>query len=226
MISPLDLIKGYFSFTSYLPWVVMAIAVFSLFVFFKRKFTSDTNATTWKGYLMVFIIILLILSFIYLCFFKPLKESSSKYTGQLIGKIDEAIKKYDETINNYHGLKNDWEKELEKCEKELKDLYKQKEITQEYKDKIKEVLDNNETKIKELKAKLSENAKNIAILKGKLVKLEEEKEAKEKELQQKKEERKLASPDDKKRLQAEIDKLQEERIEIAKQIRQVNLAIN
>ncbi|GFZ75106.1 hypothetical protein HPP_0640 [Hydrangea phyllody phytoplasma] len=108
----------------------MAIVVFVLFVFFKRKFTSDTNTTTWKDYLMTFIIILLIFSFIYLCFFESRSEAASKYTGQLITKIDETIDKYDKTINSFKGLKSDWENEL-------KELYKSQEIHKNKKLKLK-----------------------------------------------------------------------------------------
>ncbi|WP_238055028.1 DNA double-strand break repair protein Rad50 [Candidatus Phytoplasma ziziphi] len=178
-----------------------------------------------KGYLTYFLIIMGILSFIYLCFFHKPKEPSSKYANQLIDQIDKAIDKYDETINNYHGLKGDWEKELNKVETELKELYKAKEITQEQKEKIKEALDKNEGKIKELKEQLKDTTDNIAILKGQLLQLEQDKETKEKEIKQKQEEEKLASPDDKIRLQAQISKLQDERNEIMHQITQVSLQI-
>ncbi|WP_238055128.1 DNA double-strand break repair protein Rad50 [Candidatus Phytoplasma ziziphi] len=228
MLSPLDLIKTYLTFKSYFTWFLMASAIFGIVLFFKRKLSTNQTTYknhTWKGYLTYFLIIMGILSFIYLCFFHKPKEPSSKYANQLIDQIDKAIDKYDETINNYHGLKGDWEKELNKVETELKELYKAKEITQEQKEKIKEALDKNEGKIKELKEQLKDNTGNIAILKGKLLQLEQDKEAKEKEIKQKQEEEKLASPDDKIRLQAEISKLQDEEIEIIKQIRQVKIEI-
>ncbi|WP_432729285.1 hypothetical protein ['Prunus avium' virescence phytoplasma] len=143
MLSPLDLIKTYLTFKSYFTWFLMASAIFGIVLFFKRKLSTNQTTYknhTWKGYLTYFLIIMGILSFIYLCFFHKPKEPSSKYANQLIDQIDKAIDKYDETINNYHGLKGDWEKELNKVETELKELYKAKEITQEQKEKIKEVV--------------------------------------------------------------------------------------
>ncbi|WP_432729476.1 DNA double-strand break repair protein Rad50 ['Prunus avium' virescence phytoplasma] len=225
MLTPLNLIKGFINFRAYYTWAITAISIFSIFFFFKRKYDNTHNnySTTWKGYLVYFLIILFLFSFIYLSFFKTLP--SSKYVGQLIGEIDKAIDKYDETINNYKGLKSEWEGELKKCEDELKELYKAKEITQEQKEKIKEILGKNEGKIKELKEQLKDNTGNIAILKGKLLQLEQDKEAKEKEIKQKQEEEKLASPDDKIRLQAKISKLQDERNEIMEQIAQVSTQI-
>ncbi|AYJ01092.1 DNA double-strand break repair protein Rad50 [Candidatus Phytoplasma ziziphi] len=225
MLSPLDLFKGFINFRAYYTWAITAISIFSIFFFFKRKYDNTHNnySTTWKGYLVYFLIILFLFSFIYLSFFKT--PPSSKYVGQLIGEIDKAIDKYDETINNYKGLKSEWEGELKKCEDELKELYKAKEITQEQKEKIKEILGKNEGKIKELKEQLKDNTGNIAILKGKLLQLEQDKEAKEKEIKQKQEEEKLASPDDKIRLQAKISKLQDERNEIMEQIAQVSTQI-
>ncbi|CAM11720.1 Conserved hypothetical protein [Candidatus Phytoplasma australiense] len=227
MLSPLDVLKGFITLKSYLTWFLFATTVFGLFCFIKNKFSHNQQTTTLKSYLIYFLIIVGLFSFLYLSFFhkSDKSEPSSKYTGQLIGKIDEAIKKYDETINNYHGLKKDWEKELQNCERELKELYEQKELTQEAKDKIKKALDNNEKKIKEIKEKLSENDKNITILKGKLIQLEQQKEGKEKEIEQKQEEKNLASPDDKIRLQAEIDKLQAEILEIVGEIVKIKVQI-
>ncbi|AGL90888.1 DNA double-strand break repair Rad50 ATPase [Candidatus Phytoplasma australiense] len=224
MISPLDVLKGFINLKSYLTWFLLATTVFGLFCFIKNKFSHNQQTTTLKSYLIPFLIILTLFSFLYLSFFHK-SEPSSKYTGQLIGKIDEAIKKYDETINNYHGLKKDWEKELEKCEAELKELRDEKELTQEAKGKIKDVLEKNEVKIKEIKENLDKNTENITILKGKLIQLEQQKEAKEKEIKQKQEEEKLASPDDKIRLQAEIEKLQSEKQKIIEEISEVKLQI-
>ncbi|MDV3168214.1 MAG: DNA double-strand break repair protein Rad50, partial [Candidatus Phytoplasma stylosanthis] len=135
------------------------------------------------------------------------------------------IDKYGDTINNYNGLKQDWEKELEKCETELKDLYEQKDLTQEAKAKIKEVLEQNEAKIKEIKKNLDQNDKNITILKGKLVQLEKDKETKEKEIKDKERQKELASPDDKIRLQAEINKLRDEISEIVGEIGKIKVQI-
>ncbi|WYY26354.1 hypothetical protein AshY1_02210 [Candidatus Phytoplasma fraxini] len=151
MLSPLDLIKGCFSFKSYFTWFLMASAIFGIFLFFKRKLSANqtNNTTTWKGYLTYFLIIIGVLSFIYLCFFHKPKEPSSKYAGQLVQEIDKAIDKYDEVINNYQGLKDNWEQELSKVEAELKELYETQELTQEQKAKIQEVLDKNEDKIKD-----------------------------------------------------------------------------
>ncbi|AGL90037.1 DNA double-strand break repair Rad50 ATPase [Candidatus Phytoplasma australiense] len=224
MISPLDVLKGFINLKSYLTWFLLATTVFGLFCFIKNKFSHNQKTTTLKSYLIPFLIILTLFSFLYLSFFHK-TEPSSKYTGQLIEKIDKAIKKYDETINNYHGLKKDWEKELQNCEAELKELYEQKELTQKDKYKIKESLNNNETKIKEIKENLNKNDKNITILKGKLIQLEQQKEAKEKEIKQKQEEKNLASPDDKIRLQAEIEKLQSEKQKIIEEISEVEVQI-
>ncbi|AGL90623.1 DNA double-strand break repair Rad50 ATPase [Candidatus Phytoplasma australiense] len=227
MISPLDVLKGFITLKSYLTWFLLATTVFGLFCFIKNKFSHNQKTTTLKSYLIYFLIILGLFSFLYLSFFhkSDKSEPSSKYTGQLIGKIDEEIKKYDEMINNYHGLKKDWEKELEKCERELKELHDEKELTQEAKDKIKDVLEKNKTKIKEIKENLDKDTANITILKGKLIQLEQQKEAKEKEMKQKQEEEKLASPDDKTRLKAEIEKLQDEKQKIIEEISEVKLQI-
>ncbi|GLH60559.1 hypothetical protein PAWBP_2970 [Paulownia witches'-broom phytoplasma] len=86
-------------------------------------------------------------------------------------------------------------------------------------------MDNNKTKIKEIKENLDKNTENITILKGKLIQLEKEKEAKEKEIKQKQEEQNLASPDDKTRLQAEIGKLQDETLEIVGKIGEIKVQI-
>ncbi|MDO8059435.1 DNA double-strand break repair protein Rad50, partial ['Crotalaria aegyptiaca' phytoplasma] len=224
MLSPLDLLKSYFTFKSYFTWFLLASFLFSGFLFIKKKY-NPLNAAIWKGYLMPFLIILGCLSFIYLSFFHQPKEPSSKNYGQLISKIDQAITQYDQTINNFHGLKKDWEKELDECEKELKDLYEQKDLTQEAKEKIKEALEKNEDKIKEIKENLDQNDKNITILKGKLVQLEKDKETKEKEIKGKERQKELASSDEKIRLEAEIEKLKAERLEIIGEIGKINVQI-
>ncbi|WP_349402048.1 DNA double-strand break repair protein Rad50 [Candidatus Phytoplasma solani] len=240
MLSPLVLLKSYFTFKSYLIWFLLASAIFGIFIFFKPKYnqtkgikksqhkkpTSNSNShTSWKGYLLIFLILITILGFIYFCFFYKPKEPSSKYVGQLIGEIDKAIDKYDQTINDYKALKSDWEGELKKCEKELKTLYEQKEINQEQKEKIKKLLEQTESKIPDIKAQKQETENNINTLKEQLKEQEQEKTKKDKEIAKKQEEEKLASPDDKIRLKAEISKLQDERLEIVKQIRQVEIKI-
>ncbi|MDV3148691.1 MAG: DNA double-strand break repair protein Rad50 [Pigeon pea little leaf phytoplasma] len=220
MLSPLDVLKGFINLKSYFTWVMMAMVVWSGFSFFKKR----SIPPSWSKHITTFFIILGVFSLLYFCCFRT-KEPSSKYYGQLIGKIDQAIDKYGDTINNYNGLKQDWEKELEKCETELKDLYEQKDLTQKAKEKIKEALENNEAKIKEIKEKMFENNENITILKGKLIQLEQEKETKEKEIKEKERQKELASPDDKIRLQAEIKKLQEEILEIVVEIKDINIQI-
>ncbi|MGZ3140225.1 DNA double-strand break repair protein Rad50 [Candidatus Phytoplasma solani] len=224
MLSPLDLFKSYFSFKSYFTWFLLASILFGGFLFIKRK-NYHTNNNTWKGYLIYFLIIMSILGFGYLCFFYKPKKPSSKYYGQLIGEIDKAIDKYDQTINDYKGLKSDWEGELKKCEEELKTLYEKQEINQEQKDKIKKLLDQTELKITDIKTQKQETENNINILKEQLKAKEQEKAEKDKEIAKKQEEEKLASPDDKIRLKAEIEKLQDERLKIVKQIRQVEIEI-
>ncbi|MDV3171009.1 MAG: DNA double-strand break repair protein Rad50 [Candidatus Phytoplasma stylosanthis] len=220
MLSPIDVLKGFINLKSYFTWVMMAMVVWSGFSFFKKRSTSPS----WSKHLTTFFIILGVFSLIYFCCFRT-KEPSSKYYGQLIGKIDQAIDKYSDTINNYNGLKKDWEKELEKCDKELKDLYEQKDLTQEAKEKIKEALEKNEAKIKEIKENLDQNDRNITILKGKLVQLEKDKETKEKEIKDKERQKELASPDDKIRLQAEINKLRDEILEIVGEIGKIKVQI-
>ncbi|WP_017193031.1 hypothetical protein [Italian clover phyllody phytoplasma] len=231
MLSPLDLIKGYFNFSSIITWFIIATTIFGVFAFFKRK--RDINyqnaipykqkhTTTWKDYLISFLIIIGILSFIYLCFFYKPKEPSSKCAGQLINEIDKAIDKYDEIINNYQGLKNNWEQELTKVETELKELYK----VQEQKAKIKEALDKNENKIKEIKAQIQNVSGNITILKGRLQQKEAELANKEKDIKDKQEELKTTTNEnDKKRLQEEIKKLQDEQIELVGQISTLKIKI-
>ncbi|WAN63498.1 DNA double-strand break repair protein Rad50 [Candidatus Phytoplasma rubi] len=183
MLSTLDLFKSYFTFQSYFTWFLLASILFGGFLFFKIK-NYRTHTTTWKGYLIYFLIIIGCLSFIYLCFFHQPKESSSKYLGQLINEIDKAIDKYDKTINNYKGLKSDWEGELRKCEEELKTLYEQQVINQEQKEKIKKLLDQTELKITDIKTQQQETEKNINILK-------EQQKQKEQELKNKEKEKKL-----------------------------------
>lgn len=217
MLSPLNLFKSYFTFKSYLTWFLLASILFGGFLFIKKKY-YHTKTTTWKGYLIYFLIILGCLSFVYLSFFHQPKEPSSKYVGQLINEIDKAIDKYDQTINDYKELKSDWEGELKKCEDELKTLYKKQELNQEQKEKIKKALSKNEEKIKEIKEQLKETSGNIKILKDKLIDLEKKKIEKDKEIDKKQEEVKLVSPDDKIILRAEIKKLQEETTELVGQI--------
>ncbi|WP_373402600.1 DNA double-strand break repair protein Rad50 [Candidatus Phytoplasma solani] len=224
MLSPLDLFKSYFSFKSYFTWFLLASILFGGFLFIKRK-NYHTNNNTWKGYLIYFLIIMSILGFGYLCFFYKPQEPSSKYYGQLIGEIDKAIDKYDQTINDYKGLKSDWEGELKKCEEELKTLYEKQEINQEQKDKIKKLLDQTELKITDIKTQQQENEKNISELKEQLKEKEQEKAEKDKEIAKKQEEEKLASPDDKIRLKAEIEKLQDERLEIVGEIGKIKVKI-
>ncbi|AOF54640.1 hypothetical protein MBSPM3_v1c1040 [Maize bushy stunt phytoplasma] len=93
MKTPLDLIKTYLTFKSYFTWFLMATAILGIFFFFKRKLSTNQqqHSLTREGYLTYFLIILVILGFIYLCFFHKPKESSSKYTGQLVQEIDKAI---------------------------------------------------------------------------------------------------------------------------------------
>ncbi|MEK0309361.1 DNA double-strand break repair protein Rad50, partial [Candidatus Phytoplasma citri] len=114
---------------------------------------------------------------------------------------------------------------IKKCERDLKELAEQKELTQVAKTKIKTVLDNNEQKIKDIKTQLSATAENITILKGKLVYLEKEKTVKEQEMKAKEEQLPLASTDEKIRLKAEIEKLQDERLEIIGKIEDINVQI-
>ncbi|MDV3200518.1 MAG: DNA double-strand break repair protein Rad50, partial [Pigeon pea little leaf phytoplasma] len=100
MLSPIDVLKGFINLKSYFTWVIMAITVWGGFSFFKKRSTS----LSWSKHLTTFFIILGVFSLIYFCCFRH-KEPSSKYYGQLIGKIDQAIDKYGDTINNYNGLK-------------------------------------------------------------------------------------------------------------------------
>ncbi|WP_373375614.1 DNA double-strand break repair protein Rad50 [Candidatus Phytoplasma solani] len=224
MLSPLDLFKSYFSFKSYFTWFLLASILFGGFLFIKRK-NYHTNNNTWKGYLIYFLIIMSILGFGYLCFFYKPKAPSSKYYGQLIGEIDKAIDKYDQTINDYKGLKSDWEGELKKCEEELKTLYEKQEINQNQKEKIKKLLDQTELKITDIKTQQQENEKNISELKEQLKEKEQEKTKKDKEIAKKQEQEKLASPDDKIRLRAEISKLQDERLEVVGEIDDIKVKI-
>ncbi|KOR75226.1 DNA double-strand break repair rad50 ATPase, partial [Candidatus Phytoplasma pruni] len=174
-----------------------------------------------------FLIILGLLNFIYLCFFKKPKEPSSKYTGQLVQEINKAIDKYDEIINGYQGLKDNWEQELPQVETKLKELYEAKEATQEQKAKIKEVLNKNEDKIKAIKEQIKNTSGNITILKGQLQQKEAELVNKEKDIKTKEAELKTTTnTDDKKRLQEEISKLQDEKLELVGQIEDIELQID
>nr|WP_017192299.1 hypothetical protein [Milkweed yellows phytoplasma] len=213
----------------------MATAIFGIFFFLKRKLSTNQtinskqthNTTTWQGYLTYFLIIISILGFIYLCFFHKPKESSSKYTGQLINEIDKAINKYDEVINNYQGLKDNWEQELTKVKAELKELYEAQELTQEQKEKIQELINQTETKINDIKKQKQETENNINILKEQLKQKEAELDNKEKKTKTKQEELKTTTnPDDKKLLQEEIDKLEDERSELIRKIAPIKLQIS
>ncbi|AGL90889.1 hypothetical protein [Candidatus Phytoplasma australiense] len=77
----------------------------------------------------------------------------------------------------------------------------------------------------ELKTQLDSIQPKIEALKPQQQKLEQQKEAKEKEIKQKQEEKNLASPDDKIRLRAEIEKLQSEKQKIIEEISEVKLQI-
>ncbi|MDV3198509.1 MAG: DNA double-strand break repair protein Rad50, partial [Vigna little leaf phytoplasma] len=106
-----------------------------------------------------------------------------------------------------------------------KALLAQQALTQDQKAQIQTALAENEKNINNIKAQLKETTTNIAILKGELIQLEKEKEVKEQEIKQKQEAEKLASPDDKIRLQAEISQLKQEKSEIIGRIEDINVKI-
>ncbi|QTX03033.1 DNA double-strand break repair Rad50 ATPase [Candidatus Phytoplasma luffae] len=226
MLTPFDLIKGFLSFKSYFTWFLIATTIFSLFVFFKRKLSPTQQSTTsWKGYLTYFLIIIGILSFIYLCFFHK-TEPSSKYAGQLVNKIDKAIDKYENTINNYKGLKTNWESELKKCEDELKELYNAQESSQKQKEQIHELLEQNETKIKEIKEQLKNTTGNITILKGKLTQLEKDKEDNERNIKATEEQIKNTTDNvEMQKLRKRLEELRTQEGNIIKQISEIKSEI-
>ncbi|MBP5836229.1 DNA double-strand break repair protein Rad50 [Candidatus Phytoplasma meliae] len=229
MLSPLDLIKTYLNFKSYLTWFLMASFIFGMFLFFKRKLSNNQptqHTTTRKGYLIYFLIIIGLLGFIYLCFFHKPQEPSSKYVGQLVNEIDKAIDKYDEVINNYQGLKDNWEQELTKVEAELKKLYEEQKLTQEQKEKIKELIKQTETKINDLKKQKKQTENNINILKEQKSQKEEALANKEKEI--KLTEKQIAEATDlteKQKLRAKLDILYDEKIALVKEITEIESQI-
>ncbi|QTX02604.1 DNA double-strand break repair Rad50 ATPase [Candidatus Phytoplasma luffae] len=226
MLTPFDLIKGFLSFKSYFTCFLIATTIFGLFVFFKRKLSPTQQSTTsWKGYLTYFLIIIGILSFIYLCFFHK-TEPSSKYAGQLVNKIDKAIDKYENTINNYKGLKTNWESELKKCEDELKELYNAQESSQKQKEQIHELLEQNETKIKEIKEQLKNTTGNITILKGKLTQLEKDKEDNERNIKATEEQIKNTTDNvEMQKLRKRLEELRTQEGNIIKQISEIKSEI-
>ncbi|MEC4558624.1 MAG: DNA double-strand break repair rad50 ATPase ['Conium maculatum' witches'-broom phytoplasma] len=229
MLSPLDLIKTYLTFQSYFPWFLMVSTIFGIFLYFKNKLFNNQptqHTTTWKGYLTYFLIIITLLGFIYLCFFHKPKEPSSKYVGQLVNEIDKAIDKYDEVINNYQGLKDNWEQELTKVETELKKLYEEQKITQEKKEKIKELIDQTETKINDLKTQKEETENNINILKEQLKQKEEALTNKEKETKlTEKQIEEATDLTEKEKLRAKLDILYDEKIALVNEINEIKSQI-
>lgn len=166
MLSPFDLVKDYLTFKAYFPWFCSAIILWGGVLFLKRIF-SPSLSSTWKGSLISFLIILVILSCVYFAFFRP-KDSAAKHVGQLITQIDKAIDKYDQTINDYKGLKSQWEGELKKTEAELKSLSEQQTLTQEQKAKIVTLLAQTEVKITDIQTQKQATEKNLHELKGQL----------------------------------------------------------
>ncbi|MBS2126619.1 YkyA family protein ['Fragaria x ananassa' phyllody phytoplasma] len=234
MKTPLDLIKTYLTFKSYFTWVLIASTIFSIFLYFKNKLFSNQlikskptqHPTTWKGYLTYFLIIIAILGFIYLCFFHKPKEPSSKYVGQLVNEIDKAIDKYDEVINNYQGLKDNWGQELTKVDAELKTLYEEQKLTQEQKEKIEQLVNQTETKIKDIKTQKEETENNINILKEQLKQKEEALANKEKEIKLTEQQIEEATDlTEKQKLRAKLDILYDEKIVLVKQITEIKTQI-
>ncbi len=227
MLSPLSLIKTYLTFKSYFTWFLIASTVFGIFLYFKNKLSKNNqiyskttqHITSWKGYLIYFLIIIGLLGFIHLFFFHKPKEPSSKYAGQLVNEIDKAIDKYDEVINNYQGLKDNWEQELTKVEVELKTLYEAQELTQEQKEKIKELINQKETKINDIKKQKQATENNINILKEQLKKKEEALANKEKETKlTEKQIEEATDLTEKQKLRAKLDILYDEKIALVKKI--------
>ncbi|XXP77142.1 MAG: DNA double-strand break repair protein Rad50 [Lettuce witches'-broom phytoplasma] len=229
MKTPLDLIKTYLTFQSYFTWFLIASTFFGFFLYFKNKLSnnqSNQNTTSWKGYLIYFLVIIGILGFIHLCFFHKPQEPSSKYAGQLVNEIDKAIDKYDEVINNYQGLKDNWEQELTKVEAELKKLYEEQKITQEQKEKIKELINQTETKINDLKTQKQATENNIAILKEQLKQKEEALANKEKAIKLTEQQIEEATDlTEKQKLRAKLDILYDEKIVLIKQITEIKTQI-
>ncbi|MDV3198500.1 MAG: DNA double-strand break repair protein Rad50, partial [Vigna little leaf phytoplasma] len=106
-----------------------------------------------------------------------------------------------------------------------KALLAQQALTQDQKAQIQTALAENEKNINNIKAQLKETTTNITLLKGKVIQLEKEKAVKEQAIKQKQEAEKLASPDDKIRLRAEIDQLQDEVSEIIGKISDIKSQI-
>ncbi|MBP5836225.1 DNA double-strand break repair protein Rad50, partial [Candidatus Phytoplasma meliae] len=210
-------------------WFLIISTIFGMFLFFKRKLSNNQptqHTTTRKGYLIYFLIIIGLLGFIYLCFFHKPQEPSSKYVGQLVNEIDKAIDKYDEVINNYQGLKDNWEQELTKVEAELKKLYEEQKLTQEQKEKIKELIKQTETKINDLKKQKKQTENNINILKEQKSQKEEALANKEKEI--KLTEKQIAEATDlteKQKLRAKLDILYDEKIALVKEITEIKSQI-
>ncbi|MEC4559199.1 MAG: DNA double-strand break repair protein Rad50 ['Conium maculatum' witches'-broom phytoplasma] len=143
-----------------------------------------------------------------------------------MNEIDKAIDKYDEVINNYQGLKDNWEQELTKVETELKKLYEEQKITQEQKEKIKELIDQTETKINDLKNQKQATENSINILK-------EQQKQKEEALANKEKETKLTEKqieeatdlNEKQKLRAKLDILYDEKIALVQQINEIKTQI-
>ncbi|PQP79804.1 DNA double-strand break repair protein Rad50 [Candidatus Phytoplasma phoenicium] len=224
MLSPLDLFKSYFTFEFYYNWFLLTVILFSGFLFVKRKY-YHTHTNTWKGYLIYFLIIIVGFSLVYR-FFKH-QEPSSKYLGQLIGKIDENIDKRDQTANNLKSLESKWEFELKKTEEELKTLYAAKEINEEQQKKTKEALIEAEKKIKDFKTKNQETEKNIDVLKEQKKQKLKEKAKKEEEINKIEEQlKKTNEQNEKQKLETRLEELQNEHLKLIKQISDIKRDIS
>ncbi|WP_051085518.1 hypothetical protein [Candidatus Phytoplasma australiense] len=94
-----------------------------------------------------------------------------------------------------------------------------------YLNQEKSVINEKQKECDEHQFQLNSIQPKIEVLKPQKQKLEQQQDAKEKEIKQKKEGKNLASPDDKIRLRAEIEKLQDEVIEIVGEIGKIKVQI-
>ncbi|MDV3195945.1 MAG: hypothetical protein Q8885_00195 [Candidatus Phytoplasma stylosanthis] len=222
MLSPLNILSGLFSFQNYFTWFIISLIIIFIF-FFIDKICGTKISLKHKFF---YILIILSSSIVIWFFIFREKESVTQNYDKLILEVDKTINKYDDLLDKYKGLASNWEKEMEVTEKELKILYESQKITEADKEKIKNIIENNEKTIEKIKLQLNDVQGEIVIEKGRLIDLEKEKIKIEEEIKQKEKELKKEQNEQKKdKLYKEIEELQKKQIKIVEEITNTKIKI-